>query len=70
MEDLILEEIRGLFNKLDDQINTPLSMNLIYNVSVVNALWTLLSGKRSMVNQSVHVLQIHKKSAACFLLGR
>jgi len=46
MEDLILEEIRGLFNKLDDQINTPLSMSLIYNVSVINALWTLLSGQR------------------------
>ena len=46
MEELIHEEILQLFNKLDDQINLPLSMSLIYNVSVVNALWTIISGTR------------------------
>ena len=46
MEELIHEEILQLFNKLDNQINLPLSMSLIYNVSVVNALWTIISGTR------------------------
>ena len=46
MEELIHEEILQLFNKLDNQINLPLSMSLIYNVSVVNALWTIISGNR------------------------
>ena len=46
MEELIQEEILQLFNKLDNQINLPLSMNLIYNISVVNALWTIISGTR------------------------
>ena len=46
MEELIHEEVLQLFNKLDDQINLPLSMSLIYNVSVVNALWTIISGTR------------------------
>ena len=46
MEELIHEEILQLFDKLDNQINLPLSMSLIYNVSVVNALWTIISGTR------------------------
>ena len=46
MEELIHEEILQLFNKLDNQIDLPLAMSLIYNVSVVNALWTIISGTR------------------------
>ena len=46
MEELIHEEIRQLFEQLDKQINQPLTMSLIFNVSVLNALWTLLTGSR------------------------
>ena len=46
MEELIHEEIRQLFEQLDRQINQPLTMSLIFNVSVLNALWTLLTGSR------------------------
>ena len=57
MEELIHEEILQLFNKLDSQINLPLSMSLIYNVSVVNALWTLLNGTRlSLDDPALHNL--------------
>ena len=57
MEELIHEEILQLFNKLDNQINLPLSMSLIYNVSVVNALWTLLNGTRlSLDDPALHNL--------------
>ena len=57
MEELIHEEILQLFNKLDNQIDLPLSMNLIYNVSVVNALWTLLNGTRlSLDDPALHNL--------------
>ena len=57
MEELIHEEILQLFNKLDNQINLPLSMSLIYNVSVVNALWTLLNGTRlSLDDPAMHNL--------------
>ena len=57
MEELIHEEILQLFNKLDNEINLPLSMSLIYNVSVVNALWTLLNGTRlSLDDPALHNL--------------
>ena len=57
MEELIHEEILQLFNKLDNQIDLPLSMSLIYNVSVVNALWTLLNGTRlSLDDPALHNL--------------
>jgi len=57
MEELIHEEILQLFNKLDNQINLPLSMSLIYNVSVVNALWTIISGTRlSLDDPALHNL--------------
>ena len=46
MEELIHEEIRQLFEQLDKQLNQPLTMSLIFNVSVVNALWSLLTGSR------------------------
>ena len=46
MEDLINEEIQDLFGLLDRQTEEPLKMSLIYNLSVVNALWTLLTGSR------------------------
>ena len=57
MEELIHEEILQLFNKLDNQKDQPLSMSLIYNVSVVNALWTLLNGTRlSLDDPALHNL--------------
>ena len=46
MEELIQDEIRQLFEQLDNQINQPLTMSLIYNLSVVNGLWTLLTSSR------------------------
>ena len=46
MEDLIQEEIRELCSHLNTKLDQPLSVNLIYNLSVVNALWTLISGSR------------------------
>ena len=45
MEDLILTEIHQLCNFLDKQIQQPLKINLAFNLSVVNALWTLITGK-------------------------
>ena len=46
MEDLIQEEIRELCNHLNTKLDQPISVYLIYNLSVVNALWTLISGSR------------------------
>jgi len=46
MEDLILTEIHQLCNFLDKQIQQPLKINLAFNLSVVNALWTLITGSR------------------------
>merc|ERR1712004_529087 len=40
MEDLIQEEIRELCSHLNTKLDQPLSVYLIYNLSVVNALWT------------------------------
>ena len=70
MEELMHEEILQLFNKLDNQINLPLSMSLIYNVSVVNALWTLLNGTRlSLDDPALHNLlqKIDLFSSICIL---
>ena len=46
MEDLIQEEIRELCSHLNTKLDQPLSVYLIYNLSVVNALWTLISGSK------------------------
>nr|AKH03502.1 cytochrome P450 3036B1 [Paracyclopina nana] len=46
MEELIQEEIRQLCQKLDKQLNQPLKVDLTYNLSVVNALWTVITGSR------------------------
>ena len=45
MEDLILEEIHQLSDYLDKQTDHPMKINLIFNLSVVNALWTLITGE-------------------------
>ena len=45
MEDLILEEIHQLSDYLDKQTDHPVKINLIFNLSVVNALWTLITGE-------------------------
>ena len=45
MEDLILEEIHQLSDYLDKQMDHPVKINLIFNLSVVNALWTLITGE-------------------------
>ena len=46
MEDLIQEEIRELCNHLNTKLDQPMSVFLIYNLSIVNALWTIISGSR------------------------
>ena len=48
MEELIQEEIQQLCSLLDKEVDgqQPLKMDLIYNLSVVNALWTLITGSR------------------------
>jgi hypothetical protein len=35
-----------MINYLDKQVDHPLSMNQIFNISVINGLWTLISGSK------------------------
>ena len=44
MEDLIIDEIHQMCDYLDKQTDHPLKINLVFNLSVVNALWTLITG--------------------------
>jgi cytochrome P450 family 2 subfamily J len=60
MEDMIQDEIKQLCASLDNQLDHPLSMDLIYNVSVVNALWTLMSGSRFELNDPDLMALVHK----------
>jgi cytochrome P450 len=46
MEEMIQDEIILLCNSLDKQVGLPLAMDRIFNISVINALWTLISGSR------------------------
>ena len=46
MEELIIEETRQLCEKLDNDVNQPIKINLTFNLSVVNALWTVVTGSR------------------------
>ena len=45
MEDMILEEIHQLSEYLDKQTDYPMKINFIFNLSIVNALWTLITGE-------------------------
>lgn len=44
MEHLIHEEIRKLCDKLDKSEGESLSMATVFNLSVINALWSILTG--------------------------
>jgi cytochrome P450 len=63
MEEIIQHEIRQLCNSLDKQLDHPLAMDHIFNISVVNALWTLISGSRFELNDP-ELLELIKKMDA------
>jgi cytochrome P450 len=46
MEELIQEEIKQLCGSFDEQLDHPMSLDMVFNSSVVNALWTIISGTR------------------------
>ena len=46
MEELIREEILQFMNHLDTELNQPISLSHKFNISVVNSLWTIMTGKR------------------------
>lgn len=46
MEGLILEEISQFFTLMDKELHKPISVKHMFNISVVNSLWTLIAGKR------------------------
>ena len=75
MEDLIQEEIRELCSHLNTKLDQPLSVYLIYNLSVVNALWTLISGSRFSLTDPklIHLVtkmdQLVKESGNATLLN-
>lgn len=52
MEDFIHEEIELLQQLLDQKLNQTLTMSLVFNLSVVNGLWTLLTGSRLSLEDS------------------
>ena len=46
METLIQEEIRALNHSLSNDLNKPITIKNKFNISVINALWTLIAGHR------------------------
>ncbi len=60
MEDLILEEVQQFCGLLDQRLDEPISVRNIFNISVVNALWTLIAGKRFELNDPDLIEIVHK----------
>lgn len=46
MEDLILNEVQELLTVLKDKCGKPFEVEHLFEMAVVNALWTLVSGRR------------------------
>ena len=46
MEELIREEILQFMNHLEPELNQPISLSNKFNISVINGLWTIMTGKR------------------------
>jgi hypothetical protein len=46
MEELICDEVLLFCQHLDNELGQPITLSSKFNISVVNALWTILAGKR------------------------
>lgn len=60
MESLILHEVSALNAKLKTQMGEPLDMTNQFGISVINALWTILVGKRHELDDP-ELLQIMRQ---------
>merc|ERR1719394_1549506 len=50
MESLIQEEVEAFNDNLKQQCGTAINIRNRFNISVINALWTLITGKRLPLN--------------------
>lgn len=46
MEELIRVEVVQLLESLTKEVGQPVQMNNRFNISIINALWTIITGKR------------------------
>jgi hypothetical protein len=46
MEDLIHDEVVQFTSHLDKELNQPIQVRNMFNISVINGLWTIIAGKR------------------------
>ncbi len=46
MEDDLIVEVNKLVKDLSSKVNKPLDLNRTTNISIVNALWGILTGER------------------------
>ena len=46
MEDMISEEVGDLLKLLDQKLNKPLEVRYIFNLSIINGLWKIVTGTR------------------------
>jgi hypothetical protein len=46
MEELIRAEVVQLLESLEKEVGHPIPMANRFNISIINALWTIITGKR------------------------
>ena len=63
MEGLIHDEIRELTEAMDSEVGNPEGMPVRnrFNISIVNALWKIISGKRYKISDP-HLLKVSCRS--------
>ena len=47
MEEMVHDEVLAFCENLDKNLGQPISLNHKFNISVVNSLWRIMTGKRS-----------------------
>ena len=60
MEELIMDEVGQLSQRIDKDLGQPIPVKNLFNISVVNALWTLISGKRTSLDDPELIDLVHK----------
>ena len=46
MEDILLDEVSKLIQHFKSQGNQPVQLNRMMNVSIINALWSIVAGEK------------------------